>query len=254
MNRGIVMEIKGRHAMVFNKECGLVKIQAKPDMFVGQAVPMDAAVKAKVASAPARPVYRRRVLAGFAAAIACLVFLGVGGSLLNSVVSARSVAVVLSVLGTSNGLILGYIRLPYALGLRNEMFWSEKFAKLNLRFDIPFFSAVFTFVVSMFWLLLHFASTTGAIFMGWTMFSGMSVDEISIVLIYIFMILIYFGVLKQFFQKKVDSWVFGALFPILAILGAATAVYGGFQSPKVAVYLTVSILGIVAGLDRKSVV
>lgn len=158
------------------------------------------------------------------------------------------VAVVLSVLGTSNGLILGYIRLPYALGLRNEMFWSEKFAKLNLRFDIPFFSAVFTFVVSMFWLLLHFASTTGSIFMGWTMFSGMSVDEISIVLIYIFMILIYFGVLKQFFQKKVDSWVFGALFPILAILGAATAVYGGFQSPKVAVYLTVSILGIVAGL------
>lgn len=161
------------------------------------------------------------------------------------------VAVVLSVLGTSNGLILGYIRLPYALGLRGEMFWSKRFATIHPKFDIPLFSSLFALGVSLFWLLLHFAGTTGAIFLKWTMFSGLAVDELSIVLIYIFMIFIYFGVIKDFIQKKIDSWISGVLFPVLAIAGASLAVYGGFLSPLVAVYLSVSILGIVAGLFVK---
>lgn len=158
------------------------------------------------------------------------------------------VAVILSVLGTSNGLILGYIRLPYALGLRGELFWSKRFATIHPKFDIPLFSSFFALTVSLIWLALHFAATTGALFMHWSMFKGLAVDELSIVLIYIFMILIYFGVIKDFLDKKVDSWVNGILFPVLAIIGAATAVYGGFLSPLVAVYLSVSILGIIAGL------
>ncbi len=158
------------------------------------------------------------------------------------------VAVVLSVLGTSNGLILGYIRLPYALGLRGELFWSKRFSAIHPKYDIPLFSSLFCILISLVWLALHFASTSGAIFMNWSMFKGLAVDELSIVLIYIFMILIYFGVIKDFLQKKVSSWIYGILFPVLAILGAATAVYGGFLSPMVAIYLIVSILGIVAGL------
>ncbi|MGB7594124.1 MAG: amino acid permease [Erysipelotrichaceae bacterium] len=158
------------------------------------------------------------------------------------------VGVVLSVLGTSNGLILGYIRLPYALGLRGEMFWSKRFSAIHPKFDIPLFSSLFCLAISLFWLALHFAGTTGAIFLKWTIFNNLAVDELSIVLIYIFMILIYFGVIKEFLQKKVDSWVYGILFPVLAIVGASTAVYGGFLSPMVAVYLIVSILGIIAGL------
>lgn len=157
-------------------------------------------------------------------------------------------AVVISILGTVNGLILGYIRLPYALGLRKEIFKSERFASVSEKYDIPMFSSIFTFLISLVWLALHFASTTGVIVFNWSMFQNMSVDEMSIILIYIFMILIYVGVIKDFLAKKVESWVYGLLFPIFAIIGAATAVYGGFQNKLVAVYLSVSILGIIAGL------
>lgn len=158
------------------------------------------------------------------------------------------VAVVTSVIGTCNGLTLAYIRLPYALGLRNELPASDKFAKVDEKTDIPLFSAVFTFVVSLVWLLFHFATTVGVINFNWTMFAGISVDEIAIILIYFFLVLIFSGVIKDFFNKKVDNIFEGLVFPTLAIIGACTAIYGGFLSPMVAIYLVVSIAGILAGL------
>ncbi len=157
-------------------------------------------------------------------------------------------AVVISVLGTLNGLILGYIRLPYALGLRNELPLSSKFASVDSKTDIPMFSALFTFVMSLFWLALHFATTVGVIVYGWKLFSGISVDELSIVLIYIFMVLIYLGVMKDFLVKKVGNWIQGFIYPLLAVIGALTAIYGGFLSPMVATYLIICLLVIVGGL------
>lgn len=157
-------------------------------------------------------------------------------------------AVVISVLGTLNGLILGYIRLPYALGLRNELPLSSKFASVDAKTDIPMFSAMFTFVMSLFWLLMHFATTVGVIVFGWTIFSGVSVDELSIVLIYIFMVVIYVGVMKDFLVKKIGNWVQGFVFPLLAVIGAALAIYGGFLSPMVATYLIICLIVIIGGL------
>jgi APA family basic amino acid/polyamine antiporter len=157
-------------------------------------------------------------------------------------------AVVISVLGTLNGLILGYIRLPYALGLRNELPLSAKFSSVDPKTDIPMFSAMFTFVMSLFWLVLHFATTVGVIVYGWKIFSGVSVDELSIVLIYIFMVLIYLGVMKDYLVNKLGNWVQGFVFPLLAVIGAATAIYGGFLNKMVATYLIVCLIVIVGGL------
>jgi len=157
-------------------------------------------------------------------------------------------AVVISVLGTLNGLILGYIRLPYALGLRNELPLSAQFSSVDEKTDIPMFSALFTFVMSLFWLLMHFLTTVGVIVFGWKIFAGVSVDELSIVLIYIFMVAIYLGVMKDFLVKKMGNWVQGFLFPLLAVIGASTAIYGGFLSPMVATYLIICLIVIVGGL------
>jgi len=157
-------------------------------------------------------------------------------------------AVVISVLGTLNGLILGYIRLPYALGLRNELPLSAKFSSVDQKTDIPMFSALFTFVMSLFWLGMHFATTVGANFYHWSIFKGVNVDELSIVLIYIFMVAIYLGVMKDFLVKKIGNWVQGFVFPLLAVIGALTAIYGGFLSPMVATYLIVCLIVIVGGL------
>lgn len=157
-------------------------------------------------------------------------------------------AVSISVLGTLNGLTLGYIRLPYALALRNELPGSEKLAKVDPKTDIPMFAAVVTIALTIFWLFVHFATTTGVIFLGWSLFSGISIDEISIMLIYLFMIAIFAGVIKDYTRKLVGNPFEGVLFPVLAIIGGLFALYGAIQSPKVAVYLGLSVAVILAGL------
>lgn len=157
-------------------------------------------------------------------------------------------AIVISVLGTANGLILAYIRLPYALGVRNEIIGAKQFAKVDEKTDVPMFAGLFTFIVSLVWLFLHFAATVGVIHLNWTMFTGINVDEIAIILIYLFLVLIFMGIIKEFIHGKITSKLEGLIFPLLAIFGALTAIYGGFLNPSVAIYLIISIVAILSGL------
>lgn len=161
------------------------------------------------------------------------------------------VAVSISVVGTLNGLTLAYIRLPYALALRNELPGSEVLARVNPKTDIPTNASILTVLISLVWLVLHFASTTGVIFLGWSAFAGISVDEISIMLMYLFLLAIFVGVIKDYFNKKVNNPWEGLVFPGLAVLGALAALYGAFQSPKVALYLGLSVAIILLGLVVK---
>lgn len=160
-------------------------------------------------------------------------------------------AVTISIVGTLNGLILAYIRLPYALGLRDELPLSERLKVVDPKTDIPMFSALITIVITLVWLLVHFASTTGAIFLNWTLFAGISIDEMSIMLMYLFLVMIFAGVIKDYFNKAVDNVLEGLLYPSLAILGAFAALYGAILNPKVALYLVLSVGIVLVGLVIK---
>jgi basic amino acid/polyamine antiporter, APA family len=156
-------------------------------------------------------------------------------------------AVVISILGTFNGLILGYIRLPFALAIRKEIFMSDQLSVVNKRFDIPLASALLTFMISLVWLGLHFMSTSGVVNYGILLFEGLEIDGLPIVLTYVFYVTLYVGVMVR---KKKDnlSFVSGIVFPVLAIAGALLVIYGGLSAPKFNVYFIISLLGIGAGL------
>lgn len=156
--------------------------------------------------------------------------------------------VIISVLGTLNGIILGYIRLPYALALRKEIVFSETLSKVNKRFDIPFASAIFTFVVSLIWLGLHWLSLEGANIYGLTMFAGMEVDNLPIVSTYIFNGLLYLAVLIKGIEGKKLSIKQRYIFPALALVGAGLVIYGGIIQPKFNVYFMICVIGILMGL------
>lgn len=157
------------------------------------------------------------------------------------------VGVVISILGTINGLILGYMRLPYALAVRNEIPMSTTLAKINTKYDIPLYSALLTFVISLIWLFLHFMSTTGVMDYGIMLFNGLEIDGLPIVLTYVFYVMLYIGVLKKAKADTMGVWN-GYVFPILAIIGASFVLYGGITAPKFNVYFLVSLIGIAAGL------
>lgn len=157
-------------------------------------------------------------------------------------------AVSISILGTLNGLILAYIRLPYALALRNELPMSEMLSKVDEKTDIPMNASILSILISLFWLLIHFASTTGAIHLAWTLFAGISIDEISIMLMYIFLVAIFMGLLNDYKNGTIESVKEGLIYPLFAIVGAFAALFGAFQNPKVALYLALSVLVILLGL------
>lgn len=157
-------------------------------------------------------------------------------------------AVTISISGTLNGLILAYIRLPYALALREELPMSSVLSKVDPKTDIPYASALLAIVVSLFWLIIHFGTTTGVIYLNWSLLSGISIDEISIMLMYIFLVAIFVGIINDFRKKIIVSFLEGIFYPLMAVIGAVAALYGAFLNPKVALYLILSVLVILLGL------
>lgn len=162
--------------------------------------------------------------------------------------------VVISILGTVNGIILGYIRLPYALALRDEVPFSSHLSKINTKYDIPVNSSITSFVLSLVYLLLHFASLDGAAVYNFTFFSGLEVDNLPIIANYFFLIIMYIAVLGN--RIKSNSFVKGKIYPTLAIIGALIVLYAGFTKPQFNVYLVISVIIILSGLlirPKKSV-
>lgn len=164
--------------------------------------------------------------------------------------------IVISVLGTLNGLILGYIRTPYALAVRGELPFSEKLAKINKKFDTPINASIACFVINLIFLLFHFLSLDGAAVYGLTMFEGLAIDDLPIVMNYLFLCCMYLGVLLRPNRVKTKSFMGRYVYPILAILGSLIILYGGVTRPKFNVYMLISLVLIAVGLlirQKKSV-
>ena len=153
--------------------------------------------------------------------------------------------IVISVLGTLNGITMGYIRLPYTLAVRNEIPFSTQLSKISQKYDTPIISSILAVILALFWLLCHFLSIDGVALYNLTIFSGLEVDNLPIVLTYFFYMLLYVGVIVQ--SKKASLWK-RYVFPILAIIGAGIIIYGGLTQAKFNVYLIICLIGIVAGL------
>ncbi|MDN5467188.1 MAG: APC family permease, partial [Lactococcus raffinolactis] len=70
------------------------------------------------------------------------------------------VAVIISVLGTLNGLVVANIRAPYFLALRQELPYSHKIGVLHARYNLLILSALLSFVMTLIWLGIHYLSIT----------------------------------------------------------------------------------------------
>lgn len=156
--------------------------------------------------------------------------------------------VVVSISGTLNGLVLGYIRLPYALAVRKNIIGYKQLAKLNAKLDIPVVSALFCVVISLVWLFLHFAAVDANIMWGWKFVEGLEIDVLPIILMYLFYIVLYVGVILKGDLSESANPIEKYVYPILASLGALIVIYGAFTKPQFSIYLIVSIIGIGAGL------
>ncbi len=154
------------------------------------------------------------------------------------------ILVSISILGTINGLVLGYIRQPYSLALRDEFFFANKVKQVNEKYDVPIYSSLIAYLISVLMLGFHALSVFGVKF--WRLdFSYLQIDSIPIVLIYIFYVSLYVYLIKT---RKEHGLLGGLVFPTLAILGSMLVIYGGFSQPQAIIYLLISMVVIALGI------
>ena len=135
------------------------------------------------------------------------------------------VFVVISVMGTVNGLVLGLIRLPYSLAVKSLIPFSERLRQVSPKYHLSVASALLGFGLSLFWAVVHY----------WVMKShvlgDMDISEIAIVVSYLLYLVFYFAVFQLWRKGEVKSVLFGVISPLLASLGSLMVLFGGMQNP-----------------------
>lgn len=157
------------------------------------------------------------------------------------------IGVTISILGSINGLVLGYIRLPYSLAVRGEFPRSERFTTVEEKSGISMNSALFSLVMVFIWAVLHFLSVF-EVKLGFIHFSGLQVDSLPIVLTYVFYGSLYLKLLIDYVKNKEGSFMEGVVYPVLALVGASLVLFGGMSDPNGIAYFIISFIGIGAGL------
>ena len=150
--------------------------------------------------------------------------------------------VIISIMGTVNGLTLGLIRLPHSLAKRGMFPNSEKIAKVNEKVLMPVNSAIVAFAISCLWLVLHYLTTK------FNLLQNSDISEISITISYILYILLYVkvislgnkGEIKGVFRSKVN--------PILAIIGSVMILFGSIGNDLFIVHALICLAVIASAI------
>lgn len=134
---------------------------------------------------------------------------------------AIMIAIVISALGALNGVIIGGIRRPYSLAIKNLIIFPNYFAKVNDKYDVPMHSGVLMFGLSLIHLSLFYLLGDAG-----------DLSSIGIVINLTFYIVIYVGLIRLRKQNKLSEdgyrtpW-FPAI-PVAAIILTLMLVIGLF--------------------------
>ena len=155
------------------------------------------------------------------------------------------VFVVVSCLGTANGLMLASCRGIYSIAVRDEGPAPEVFSRVNKKFDMPILSSVFGLVLSILWLLQwQFGFINGML----PRFLSFENDELPIIIFYIICIPIFiyimikcrdlhpvkrfavpalatlacvFMVFAAIYKYRIDALYYMIVFSVIMLIGAA---------------------------------
>ncbi len=159
-----------------------------------------------------------------------------GGTILNAFV-------VISCLGTFNGLVMTGMRDPYSMAIRGRGIAPKLISKVSKKTDMPVYSTLLSLIATVLYLVMWYCSLNNVFG------TYIGLDEIPIVSIYVVYILLYVAYMKEF---KDLSFAKRYIIPIMAILGSCVILYGGITNASIGIYLLISIgLTLVGGLFYK---
>lgn len=152
-----------------------------------------------------------------------------------------SVFVIISCLGTLNGLIMGSSRGMYSIAVRNLGPKPEVFKKINIKTNSTISSAVLGFVVSLVWLAVWFGNFAGWFGKG----KFMDISELPIAFLYVIYISIYIWVMRKFKELNLFSRYIA---PGLATAGSLYIIWGAMHKDMFITFTIVVIIIYAAGI------
>ena len=148
--------------------------------------------------------------------------------------------VIVSVLGTVNGYVLGFIRLPYSLAIMNMFPKVKNVEKVSDKYKTPASSGLMAYFICIAWAFIHYLVTK------FGLMPNSDVSEIPIVASYILYLILYLAVIRIYLNKQDRLSVLRGLFiPILAILGSLIIIVGGLANPMTKYYIFICAVVIV---------
>ena len=121
--------------------------------------------------------------------------------------------IVISCIGTLNGLMIANIRSKYSMAIRGLGLWSNKYSKINKKLDMPIFSTLFGLIMCILWFFyFYFGALQSKL--GFFNFDSSELPIITIYLMYIPLFIVY--MVKEI-KKGQYSWK-SILFPIIATI------------------------------------
>jgi APA family basic amino acid/polyamine antiporter len=151
------------------------------------------------------------------------------------------VFVTISVMGTVNGVILGYIRLPYSLALRNAIPFSNSLKQIHPKLNMPVNSAFFAIAICGVWWVIHYLQNK------YSLLINGDIAEIAIAMSYLLYIILYYQVFRLWREGKVKSVWYGVVFPIFATLGSLFVLFGGLSNPQFIIFVIICMIAILGG-------
>ncbi|WDP90069.1 MAG: amino acid permease [Desulfobacter sp.] len=153
--------------------------------------------------------------------------------------SMLSVFVIISCLGTLNGLIMGCSRGMYAIASRNMGPAPDMFKAVNPKTDTAIASALLGFVMSCVWMVVWYGN-----FNGW--WGGfMDVSELPIAFLYVIYISLYFWMMKAFTDLSPLSRFIA---PALAGAGSIYIIWGAVHKAMFLPFLVITLVILGAGM------
>ena len=128
---------------------------------------------------------------------------------------------------------MGHIRIPYALAIRGMFPNSKKIKQVNKVIDMPIYSALVAFIISLVCLGVHYITQK------YGLLPNGDISEISITVNYLLYILLYFKVLKMGISGEVKGLFRGKINPILATVGSLIIFFGSLSNPLFISYLLI---------------
>jgi APA family basic amino acid/polyamine antiporter len=149
--------------------------------------------------------------------------------------------VTISVMGTANGIILGSIRLPYSLALRNAIPGSKSLKKLNRNSKMPVNSAIFAMAVCLVWWTIHYLQNKFA----WLVNGDIS--EIAIAMSYLLYIPLYLVLIGMWKRGSIKDIKYGIIFPMLATTGSLFVLLGSMANPQFKSFIIINLIPLILG-------